>query len=223
MKMNWFDIAKIRLEALKVSQDKLAEHLGVTKGAVNHWLNDRRQPTLQQIGEIFDYLNVKEASLNSDGTFSVDERDIRDEVKPQYFYPLYAKVSAGSFNEVGSYTEDDADKMVATTVKASVNAFWLVIEGNSMTAPEGTQPSFPEGMLILVDPALRESVKNKDFVVAGLDSDQIVFKRYSCDDSGIWLEPLNVDRDRYKPIELTEGSRIIGKVVKAQWPEETFG
>ncbi len=36
--------------------------------------------------------------------------------------------------------------------KASDCAFWLEVEGNSMTAPTGSKPSFPDGMLILVDP-----------------------------------------------------------------------
>ncbi|MDI5161090.1 helix-turn-helix domain-containing protein, partial [Salmonella enterica subsp. enterica serovar Anatum] len=71
--MNWYDIAKQRIDQLGLSQDKVAEHLGVTKGAVSHWLNGRRNPSIQEIGAIFQYLGVTDARFNADGTFSVGE------------------------------------------------------------------------------------------------------------------------------------------------------
>jgi len=153
MKMNWYDIAKQRIDALGLNQEKLAEHIGVTKGAVSHWLNGRRNPTLQEIGAIFKYLGVKDASFNSDGTFTVGENEQEPVLSRQYEYPLFTSVPAGAFSEVGSFTENDAKAWVATTKKASKDAFWLEVKGHSMTAPQGMRPSFPEGMLILVDPA----------------------------------------------------------------------
>ncbi|EAT2223927.1 XRE family transcriptional regulator, partial [Salmonella enterica] len=69
--MNWYDIAKQRIDQLGLNQDKVAEHLGVTKGAVSHWLNGRRSPSIQEIGAIFQYLGVTDVRFNADGTFSV--------------------------------------------------------------------------------------------------------------------------------------------------------
>nr|WP_312297183.1 LexA family transcriptional regulator [Atlantibacter hermannii] len=220
MKMNWYDIAKQRIDALGLNQEKLAEHIGVTKGAVSHWLNGRRNPTLQEIGAIFKYLGVKDASFNSDGTFTVGENEQEPVLSRQYEYPLFTSVPAGAFSEVGSFTENDAKAWVATTKKASKDAFWLEVKGHSMTAPQGMRPSFPEGMLILVDPA--EEVDAGDFCVAGVFGDsEVTFKKYTWDDGKHWLEPLNPS-PRYESIPCNENCRIIGKVVKAQWPEDIF-
>ncbi|WP_376749977.1 LexA family protein [Atlantibacter hermannii] len=218
--MNWYDIAKQRIDALGLNQEKLAEHIGVTKGAVSHWLNGRRNPTLQEIGAIFKYLGVKDASFNSDGTFTVGENEQEPVLSRQYEYPLFTSVPAGAFSEVGSFTENDAKAWVATTKKASKDAFWLEVKGHSMTAPQGMRPSFPEGMLILVDPA--EEVDAGDFCVAGVFGDsEVTFKKYTWDDGKHWLEPLNPS-PRYESIPCNENCRIIGKVVKAQWPEDIF-
>lgn len=142
-----------------------------------------------------------------------------DAVFRQYEYPLFSSVQAGPFSEVGSYTASDAKAWVETTRKASANAFWLEVKGHSMTAPQGVRPSFPEGMLILVDPA--EDVEPGDFCVASINGDsEVTFKKYDRDAGVSYLVPLN---PAYRVLDCDHTCRIIGKVVKAQWPEETFG
>lgn len=217
--MNWYDIAKQRIDALGLNQEKLAEHIGVTKGAVSHWLNGRRNPTLQEIGAVFKFLGIKDPSFNSDGTFTINVPEESAQQVQQYEYPLFASVQAGPFSEVGSYTAKDAKAWVATTRKASSRAFWLEVKGHSMTAPQGVRPSFPEGMLILVDP--EEPVETGDFCVASANADsEATFKKYELDSGVSYLVPLN---PAYRIIDCDHSIRIIGKVVKAQWPEETFG
>lgn len=220
--MTWYDLAKERMKALGVTQEDIAVHLGITKGAVSHWLNGRRQPTLQEISAIFNRLGIKDPVFNTDGTFSLQHGENPDTLppEPQYSYPLFTSVQAGSFSAVGSFTENDASEWVSTTRKASERAFWLTVEGHSMTAPAGSKPSFPEGMLILVDPD--EDVNPGDFCVAGVFNDtEVTFKRFIWEGGKPWLEPLNPN-PRYESIPCNEACRIIGKVIKAQWPEDTF-
>ncbi|MFH2376622.1 LexA family transcriptional regulator [Hafnia paralvei] len=220
MKMNWNELAKTRLNALGMTQAELAEKMGVSQGAMGHWLNGRRSPSLTEVGAIFQILGINGAALNPDGTFTVAEDLPLSLVKQQYEYPLFTSVQAGSFGAVGSYTEHDAKDWVGTTKKASDMAFWLVVEGHSMTAPTGSRPSFPEGMLILVDPA--EDVVSGDYCVAGIDNGAATtFKRFVIEEGKPWLEPLNPN-PRYQSIRCGEDCRIIGKVIKAQWPEDTF-
>lgn len=220
--MTWYDLAKERMRALGVTQEDIAVHLGITKGAVSHWLNGRRQPTLQEISAIFNRLGIKDPVFNTDGTFSLQHGENPDTLppEPQYSYPLFTSVQAGSFSAVGSFTEKDAAEWVSTTRKASDRAFWLTVEGHSMTAPAGSKPSFPEGMLILVDPD--EDVNPGDFCVAGVFNDtEVTFKRFTWEGGKPWLEPLNPN-PRYESIPCNEACRIIGKVIKAQWPEDAF-
>ncbi|MCV5526223.1 helix-turn-helix transcriptional regulator, partial [Escherichia coli] len=52
MSMKWYDLAKSLMKTKGINQEELAEHLGITKGAVSHWLNARREPSLEDIAKI---------------------------------------------------------------------------------------------------------------------------------------------------------------------------
>ena len=54
----WNLVAKARMKELKVTQESLAEKLGVTQGAVAHWLSGRREPDLETIGRILSSLGL---------------------------------------------------------------------------------------------------------------------------------------------------------------------
>lgn len=141
-----------------------------------------------------------------------------DQVIKNYEYPLFTKVQAGAFStEFNSYTQKDAVSWIPTAKKASERSFWLEVEGQSMTAPPGGKPSFPEGMLILVDP--EEEVEFGDFCVARLLNDEFTFKRLIREGGVEYLEPLN---PRYDLIPINGNCTIIGKVIKSQWPDDTF-
>ncbi|MBG3060254.1 LexA family transcriptional regulator [Proteus mirabilis] len=141
-----------------------------------------------------------------------------EQVIKNYEYPLFTKVQAGAFStEFNSYTQKDAVSWIPTAKKASERSFWLEVEGQSMTAPPGGKPSFPEGMLILVDPD--EEVEFGDFCVARLLNDEFTFKRFIREGGISYLEPLN---PRYDLIPINGNCTIIGKVIKSQWPDDTF-
>ena len=141
-----------------------------------------------------------------------------EQVIKNYEYPLFTKVQAGAFStEFNSYTQKDAVSWIPTAKKASERSFWLEVEGQSMTAPPGGKPSFPEGMLILVDP--EEEVEFGDFCVARLLNDEFTFKRLIREGGVEYLEPLN---PRYVLIPINGNCTIIGMVIKSQWPVDTF-
>jgi SOS-response transcriptional repressor LexA len=218
MKNEWFDLVKSRMAAAGISQSQLAHQLGVTQGALNHWLNGRRFPSLHEISAMFKILGISGATLNFDGTFTIGADGQSPTLKPQYEYPLLSEVQAGSLEESPAHYEMDAKEWIATAKYASQNSYWLTVKGHSMTAPQGSSPSFPEGMLILVDPEEAESVKPGDFCVAQLNG-EVTFKVFQMYGGKPLLEPLN---PRYENIPVTDGFRILGKVVKSQWPDETF-
>lgn len=87
-----------------------------------------------------------------------------------------------------------------------------------MTAPQGVKPSFPEGMLILVDPV--QDVESGDFCVALVNGDnEVTFKKFEKDAGVSYLVPLN---PAYRTLDCDHSCRLIGKVIQAQWPEGTF-
>lgn len=217
MKMKWYELAKSLMKDKGITYDHLAEHFSVSKGAVGHWMTGKREPAFSEIAGILAYVGVNNPTINQDGTISIDEESI-SRTEPVYEYPLLSKVQAGSFTENEyTYTKKDAIAWIPTARKASDNAFWLEVEGHSMTAPQGGRPSFPEGMLILVDP--NEPVDAGDFCIARMNGDEFTFKRLIRDAGRAFLEPLN---PRYDLIPCGIDCHIIGKVVKSQWPDDTF-
>ena len=144
--------------------------------------------------------------------------DRSDQIFSNYEYPLFSKVQAGAFTEnSNAYTRSDAIAWIPTAKKASDSAFWLEVEGHSMTAPQGGRPSFPEGMLILVDP--EQDVNFGDFCIARMMNNEFTFKRLIREGETEYLEPLN---PRFEMIPINGNCQIIGKVVKSLWPDDTF-
>ena len=56
--MTWIDRARLVMDERDITQQDIADALGVTRGAVGHWLCGSREPTLSQFVELSDALDV---------------------------------------------------------------------------------------------------------------------------------------------------------------------
>lgn len=213
--MKWYELAKDLMKGRGVSQEALAEHLGITKGAVSHWLNARREPSIEDIAKIMTYLGLRSFEVNADGTIrdksSVANVSYHGSNETKGSYPVISWVSAGEWMEaVEPYHKRGIDRWYDTNVDCSENSFWLDVKGDSMTSPVGL--SIPEGMVILVDPEV-EPINGK-LVVAKLDSEnEATFKKLVIDAGRRFLKPLN---PQYPMIEFNGNCCIIGVVVDAK-------
>lgn len=54
----WNELAKTKMKEVGVTQEQLAERLGVTQGAVAHWVSGRREPDLETIGRVLSALGL---------------------------------------------------------------------------------------------------------------------------------------------------------------------
>lgn len=59
----WYDIANQRMRELALTHQDLATALSVSRGAVGHYLNGRREPTIAQLRNIAALLGVTVAEL----------------------------------------------------------------------------------------------------------------------------------------------------------------
>lgn len=50
---------------LGVTQEQLAEQLQMTQGGLGHWLNGKRQPPFDRVGEIADFLQIDRAEIGA--------------------------------------------------------------------------------------------------------------------------------------------------------------
>lgn len=124
--------------------------------------------------------------------------------------PVISYVQAGDFSEAIDIYEAGYAEQWIPKYSGGDHVFALRVDGNSMTSNTGK--SFPEGMLIHVDPDA-VCCNNGDFVVARrIDTDQVTFKQYKTSEGQPYLHPLNPDYpDIHDPFE------IIGKVIFAGW------
>ncbi|HGB3909061.1 TPA: LexA family protein [Salmonella enterica subsp. enterica serovar Birkenhead] len=207
---------------LGLSQESIALELGVSQSAINQLFGGVNALNVSTAAQLAKLLKVKVGDFSPALASSIaDMAQMIEEPRPMiptFEYPLLSSVQAGAFTANDySYTERDAIKWIATTTKASEKAFWLEVEGHSMTAPQGAIPSFPEGILILVDP--NESINPGDFCVARMGSDEFTFKRLIREGGEFYLQPLN---PQFPLLKINENCQTVGRVIKSQWPDETF-
>ncbi|WP_262379584.1 helix-turn-helix domain-containing protein, partial [Enterobacter hormaechei] len=126
--MKWYDLAKSLMKSQGITQEQLAEHLGITKGAVSHWLNARREPSLGEIAQILEFLGKKHFSVGAGGLI-VDET-LKGDVeyvgpyKTGKKYPVLSSVKAGAWGEaVEAYTLKDIDLWLESDAHIQGEAF----------------------------------------------------------------------------------------------------
>lgn len=215
MAMKWYDLAKSLMKSQGKSQEELAEHLGITKGAVSHWLNARREPGIEDIAKILRYLGKTSFSVGGDG--SVIDDTIAGDVSyvgpynPKAKYPVISSVQAGAWCEaIEPYTMKDIDLWLESDAHIQGDAFWLLVEGDSMTAPAGL--SIPEGTFVLFDTG-REPI-NGSLVIAKLsDSNEATFKKLIMDGGQKYLKGLN---PHWPLVPVNGNCRIIGVAVETK-------
>ena len=213
--MKWFEVAKIRMKELDINQEKLAEHLDMTKGAISHWLNARREPSLDDIAKIMKYLGFREFVVNHDGSISTasGNENISNltPYKPGKDYPVLSSVQAGCWAEaIEAYTLEEISEWLESDAHIQGEAFWLKVEGDSMTAPTGQ--SVPEGMYVLFDTG--KDPMNGSLVIAKLtDSNEATFKKLIIDAGQKYLKGLN---PAWPMVPVNGNCKIIGVAIEAK-------
>ncbi|CAH0528445.1 LexA repressor [Allocatenococcus thiocycli] len=200
-----------RRKELKITQKGLADKVGVSHVTISQWEKEDTAPKGANLLKLAEALKVSASDLLDEGLNNVTRLDIQPSYKDKY--PILGKVSAGRFKDAVQTFDLEYEN---STVKCSDNSFWLVVDGHSMTAPQGSGISFLEGMLILVDP--EREYCHGNFVVAYCeDKHMATFKKISIEPEGMFLVPLNPD-PTYRRINMAdEYCEVAGVVVDARW------
>lgn len=210
MKTKWYDLAKQLMRAQGMSQDSLADLMGITKGGLSHWLNGRREPNLEDIARIMRALGRRQFTVTHDGMVIDDSISNTLPGAPPLDVGRYPVID---WKDAGCYMEESKRALlphVNTSVICSDDSYWLVAKGESMNAPQGL--SIPAGTMILVDPHA-PAIDGK-LVMAQLEEGQTpTFKQLIIDGGQKLLRSLN---PLYPPIPLNPESKIIGVVVDAK-------
>ncbi len=128
MKMKWYEAAKAIMKNAGVNQDTLAEHLGITKGAVSHWLNARREPSIEDIAKIFNFLGREEFTVYSNGEISLDPEG--EEIPTSNSFSSKAKITQEEEDilEIFKGLPDEEAKRFKNEMKARKAHFDAIFE-----------------------------------------------------------------------------------------------
>lgn len=215
--MNWNDLVKARMKEIGMTQDALAEKMGLAQASIARYLNKKREPDIDTIAKIMKCVGLDQLMLSSDGYVEYPDEvlanvsRVKVQLKYQNSFPLLSSVQAGAWSEaVEPYRLDEISHWYETTERTSERSFWLEVEGDSMTSATGV--SFPEGTLVLVD--TERDYQNGSLVVAKLtDVNSATFKKLVIDAGQKYLKPLNT---AYQMMPINGNCRIIGVVVDAK-------
>lgn len=196
----WIALVKSRMREVKFTQEKLAERIGVTQGAVGHWLRKEREPTLERMNEILVVLGIGHLQMNaSSDVAELAQAYASDfDAEPVFRYPLRGW---------SDLTLDQA-RAELCDYAAQGTAYWLPVEGDAMTAPVGL--SVPDGMLVLVDSGLQ--AEPGKLVIAQLPGGAAVFRQLIEEGGQRYLRPLN---PTYPKLPWPEDGEVLGVVVQA--------
>src|SRR5689334_3238782 len=193
----WIELVKAKMSELKVTQEILAERIGMSQGGVGHWLNKRRQPGIAEMNRVLralgmDYLEV--AMVIREPLPSEDEEiSLAQKYNPYFRYPVSdwretGEVRDGELSTYGTSLAVRKPRFELSDYHAQGAAFWLVVVGDAMTAPTGA--SIAEGMLILVDPAIVPE-PGKLVIAQWPGSAEAVFRKLIEEGGQRYLVPLN--------------------------------
>ncbi|MBM3104542.1 helix-turn-helix domain-containing protein [Pseudomonas sp. P66] len=213
---NWTDLVKARMREIKLTQEKLAERIGVTQGAVGHWLRGERHPKLWVLNQIlvevgFAPLRIVDANelREISGTYGASEFPAAitgADGKRHEFYFRYPILSWDNLDEVDIAP---GRELQASDYAAQGRGYWLKVESDAMTAPVGL--SVPQGMLILVDTDVVAET-GKLLITRSPDSPVAVFRQLIEEGGQRYLKPLN---PTYPKALYTEQTHVLGVVVQA--------
>ncbi|MCU1760209.1 helix-turn-helix domain-containing protein [Pseudomonas sp. 14P_8.1_Bac3] len=208
----WIELVKAKMSELNVTQEILADRLGMSQGGIGHWLNKRRQPGIDDMNRVLHALGMSflEVALviREPDSAREESEDLVRKYNPYFRYPVSNWRESCEVRD-GEPAKYDKAAFELTDYHAQGAAFWLRVVGDAMTAPSGV--SIAEGMMILVDPAIVPE-PGKLVIARWPDSPEATFRKLIEEGGQRYLVPLN---PTYPKALFTDACRIIGVVVQA--------
>jgi len=208
----WIALVRQRMETLGLTQEQLAERVGVSQGSVGHWVNKRRQPKIESMNRTFVELGIPHYNvsleLRIDGL--VDEvcrEDDADDDLDLMQYIVCFRYPVLAWSELGVEEREEPGVFEQTDYLAQGKAFWLTVENDAMSAVSGR--SVPQGMRMLVDPGVEAEAGR--LVIARQPGKSAIFRELAEEGGQRYLKALN---GNYPALLCEEGCEILGVVVR---------
>ena len=208
----WIALVRDRMEELGLTQEQLAERVGVSQGSVGHWVNKRRQPKIESMNRTFVELGMPHYNVSLQlrilgqvgeerGSYEVDDTD--DDLDLMQYIVCFRYPVLGW----GELEAAEAGVFEQTDYMAKGKAFWLTVENDAMSAVSGR--SVPQGMRMLVDPGVEAEPGR--LVIARQPGKQAIFRELAEEGGQRYLKALN---SNYPALLCEDGCEFLGVVVR---------
>ncbi|AMA46211.1 LexA family protein [Pseudomonas alabamensis] len=212
----WIALVKAKMRELDITQEKLAERVGVTQGAVGHWLRRERQPKLDMMNAVLEALGMPHLQVRlhivPHGEHIAEQVTAygtgADETLSALGDPTGFRYPVLAWLELDGERSTDSLVHQLSDYQAHGKAFWLRVESDAMNAPSGL--SVPEGMLILVDPGVPAAPGR--LIIARQPGVGTVFRQWVEEGGLRYLRPLN---PMYPTVACDPALEILGVVMRA--------
>lgn len=197
------------MEKLNLTQELLARKLGITRGAVTHYITGRRQPPLKQFQKLAAILKVDPAWLLYGAQNEAKPILTEKKSKPaKHPIPILSWEQIAEFTNLTVLEKNEVTEFVPNFYLDQPNWFALRVQGDSMTNSNSNK-SFHDGDIIIIDPMRKPS--HGSFVIALPHKSKIAtFKQLVIDGGMKFLKPLN---QQYPIQQIEESTHICGVVV----------
>ncbi|WP_180189969.1 LexA family transcriptional regulator [Acinetobacter sp. YH01009] len=203
-----------RLKALrktkKITQQQLADAIGVSKTSVIYWEKDDNLPKHESLMALSKALVVSPDFLLSGKTLGGLESNTSVPFPlAGRLVPVISWVQAGAWTTVDSVPAGTQfEEWLPPNPKCGKNGYGLEVVGESML------PDFRPGDKIYVNPDFQiTDLKTGDLVIVSCQGDsEATFKKLIVESGNMYLQPLNPDWPE-KTIALEDGCKLVGKVV----------
>ncbi|MDF3936683.1 LexA family protein [Pseudomonas citronellolis] len=210
---DWIQAVRSAMAQQGLSQAQLGERIGVTQGAIAHWLNGRRKPGLDEINSMLVAVGLSEMGIQAQSERLQNVEMALQPSRAPMTYPVISWVAAGErADSPDNFVPGVAEEWLPSTENAGPHGYWLIVKGPSMTST--TSPSFPEGTPILIRPEGFDLVSGKFYIARHRDG-ETTFKQYIYDGGREYLVPLNKD---FRQVEMDEAWDVIGRVIDSKAP-----
>lgn len=194
----------------KLTQQQVADAIGVSKTSVIYWEKDENLPKHDSLMALAQILGVTSAYLLSGkGSDSLDQNVTKPFPIAGRLVPVISWVQAGTWTSADSVPiGTEFKEWLPPNPKCGKNGYGLIVVGESMS------PDFRPSDKIYVNPDFQISdLKTGDLVIVACDGEtEATFKKLIVESNGMYLEPLN-PKWHEKIIPLREGCKLVGKVV----------
>jgi len=208
----WIALVRDRMEELGLTQEQLAERVGVSQGSVGHWVNKRRQPKIESMNRTFVEIGMPHYNVSLQlrilgqvgedrGGYDMDDTD--DDLDLMQYIVCFRYPVLGWDELEGA----EASVFEQTDYLAKGKAFWLTVENEAMSAASGR--SVPQGMRMLVDPGVE--VEPGRSVIARQPGKPAIFRELAEEGGQRYLKALN---SNYPTLLCEDGCEFLGVVVR---------